>query len=235
MSENLHDIYQILSKAYGHQGWWPIKITAACPPGTVNSQGYHPGDYSYPQDDQQKLEICIGAILVQNTNWKNAIKAMDTLDSSGFFSLKGLLEASELELALAIKSAGYYNQKTRYLKNMAQFLQNCSFKKLEQFSTPMLRNLLLKLKGIGAETADKILLYALERCSFVVDAYTKRILLHQGIISPQANYESIKKLFQASLAKEITVFQEYHALLVLHGKKYYSKKPYGSSDFLLKP
>ncbi len=227
-------IYKTLLKTYGLQGWWPIPFTGNRLIQSNDSGGYHPGDYDIPMNDAQKLEIAVGAILTQNTNWNNVVTAMASLDAAGLCSMQGLLHGKIEQISLVIKSAGYHNQKAQYLKNFVHFLQQFPFKTLERESTETIREKLLGIKGIGPETADCILLYALKRPSFVVDAYTRRILSHLGIVSETAGYNSIKKLFESSLKKDPIVFQEYHALLVNHGKRYYSRKPYGNGDRILR-
>ena len=227
-------IYQTLLKTYGLQGWWPISFTGERSIQSSNNKGYHPGDYNYPLNDAQKLEIAVGAILTQNTNWNNVVSAMSSLAASGLFSMQGLLHGKMEQIAPAIKSAGYFNQKAQYLKNFVHFLKQNPIKKLELEPTEIIRGKLLDITGIGPETADCILLYALKKPSFVVDAYTRRILSHLGMVSETAGYDSIKKLFESALTKDLVVFQEYHALLVHHGKRYYSKKPYGNGDRILR-
>ncbi len=226
-------VYDILRKAYGPQGWWPILFTRNSGEKSSHFNGYHPGDYDYPKNGLQQLEICLGAVLTQNTNWKNVLLALGSLASSGLLSLERLLEAKNDQIALAIKSAGYYNQKAGYIKNLVLFLDDFPFDKLKRYSKDATRQKLLEIKGIGPETADSILLYSLKKNSFVVDAYTTRILSCLGIISPKLNYGSIQELFESSLKNDLIVFQEYHALLVQHGKEYYSRKPYGKNDRLL--
>ncbi|MCP4756534.1 MAG: endonuclease III domain-containing protein [Proteobacteria bacterium] len=233
--KRIETIYLTLLKTYGPQGWWPISFRRDRSGKHEGDGGYHPGDYRYPHHDSQKLEICIGAVLTQNTNWNNVLSALASLAGTGAISLNGLLEAEKEQLALAIKSAGYYNQKARYLRNLARFLQKYSFEKLERLPRESVRDLLLNVKGIGPETADCILLYALKKSSFVVDTYTKRILSRLGIISSNPDYDSVQRLFESSLANDLHLFQEYHALLVRHGKKFYRKKPYGDQDRLLVP
>jgi endonuclease-3 related protein len=228
-------VFNILFKSYGYQGWWPFIIA-------VNSDrassrlvdGYHPADYGYPRTTEQKLEVCLGSILTQNTNWKNAVQALTDLKNCGLFSLGELQSCDTNQIAVAIKSAGYYNQKARTIKNLASFLRQHSFSQLESKGTAAIRQKLLEIKGIGPETADCILLYALHKRSFVIDTYTKRILIKLDLVDDNVGYEALKALFESSLKKDLKLYQEYHALLVHHGKLHYSKKPYGISDRLLK-
>lgn len=223
----LQQIYNKLLTAYGQQGWWPLVGHDGCNPtktGSVN--GYHPGDYSFPANDEQRFEICVGAILTQNTGWPQVEKALVNLDKVCGISPNELLKIEEDKLKQAIKPAGYFNQKARKLKQFAQFY-------LELDGRMPLRDELLSVWGIGPETADSMLLYAFKVPSFVVDAYTKRVLLGQGLIGINAGYDDIKELFESNLDKDLKIYQEYHALLVEHAKRFYSKKPYGVGDFLV--
>lgn len=202
-------LYKQLSGLYGPQGWWPLIKT-----------GYHPLNYDTPKTSDEVFEVCIGALLAQNTNWNNAFKALKNMHENNLLSPKKLLNTNISKLKELLKPAGYYNQKTGYVLNFTK-----------QFSrkTPT-RDELLSIKGVGFETADSILLYAYKIPSFVVDAYTKRILTHHKIIKVGEKYNNVKKLFEASLPDDYKLYQEYHALLVEHGKLYYSKKPYGVKD-----
>ncbi len=227
----LTDLYERLLKSYGYQGWWPLYYSI--PPGVTfgnYKKGYHPGDYNFPQNSVQKLEICLGAILTQNTKWQNVVSALHSLNASNLFSLTALQKATSEQIAVAIKSAGYYNQKSQTIKRLVTFLRAHPFAKLKNESTPVAREKLLSIKGIGPETADCILLYALDKTSFVIDAYTTRICRQLRIIDKKTSYAELKHLFESSLEKKKELFQEYHALLVCHGKMYYSRKPYGVND-----
>jgi len=195
--------------------------------------GYHPGDYAYPKNENQALEICLGAILTQNTNWNNVLSALKRLDEEMGISVNNLLEIPQDQLALFIKSAGYFNQKADYLKNFIRFIHENPYNELKNKEAGFLREELIKIKGIGEETADSILLYAFKKPSFVIDAYTKRILIHLGLITSKTKYACAKKLFESALEPDVALYQEYHALIVKHGKMYYSKKPYGLNDPIL--
>lgn len=234
LQRKIQQLYQILLDQYGPQGWWPLSYSVNSLSNDFDEKGYHHGIYGYPTHNQQKLEICLGAILTQNTQWMNVIKALNSLRLKRITTLDRIREVKNNDLALAIKSAGYYNQKAKTIKNLTCLLDRYSFQNLEKLPQDDVREKLLNVKGIGPETADCILLYALKKESFVIDSYTKRILLYQGVISEQEKYNSIKQLFESSLKKNLVIFQEYHALLVQHGKKYYSKKPYGIEDAILR-
>lgn len=227
-------IYKILLKTYKNQGWWPLlelhsfKNKGTNPTKTGSVNGYHPDDYSYPKNKLQQLEICIGAILTQNTSWPQVEKALINLNGIKAIDPK-VIDDMDIELLKQlIRPAGYFNQKAIYLKEFTEFFLN-----LKPKDVPT-RKQLLEIKGIGDETADSIMLYAFSKPEFVVDAYTKRILLNLNLISEKSSYLEIKTLFESSLAKDYKIYQEYHALIVEHAKHHYSKKPYGKSDTLLK-
>lgn len=196
----LTKIYKRLLKKHGHQGWWPL----------INKGGYHPRDYNLPVSDNDRFEIAIGAILTQNTNWNNVKKALINLNNNSLLNAEQLLECDEERVKKCIKPAGYYNQKTKYLKNFTRFYT--------QLKNPPTRSELLNIKGIGKETADSILLYAYKQPSFVIDAYTKRIFKKIGVLKGDESYEKIKELFENNLPKDYKLYQEYHALIVEEGK-----------------
>ncbi|MBU2514901.1 endonuclease III domain-containing protein [bacterium] len=226
----IEDVFQRLMEHYGPQGWWPIVLTEDGKSTRRSAGGYHAGDYTYPHNDIQRLEICLGAILTQNTNWNNVVTALKNLKSSGSFSFAKLVTIEENDLARQIKSAGYYNQKAGYIKNFIRYLKQNPFSHEKHQETSILRKNLLQIRGLGPETVDCILLYAFNRYSFVVDAYTQRILGKLRIIENNTKYEFVKERFESSLPKDLFIYQEYHALLVEHGKRYYSRKPYGEGD-----
>lgn len=228
-------VYQVLLQAYGPQGWWPVRHTLGSLRNACDNRGYHPGCFDIPGNDQQRLEIALGALLTQNTAWTNASTALASLAENGKLSVQELLGAETEQIALAIRSAGYYNQKARAIKEFCRFLNQHPFAVLATKSTSDVRKLLLQVRGIGPETADCILLYALNRPSFVVDAYTRRIFSHLGIVPETIKYDSLQVLFEASLPPDHALFQEYHALLVQHGKQHYSRKPHGKGDAILRP
>jgi endonuclease-3 related protein len=227
----IRKIYECLFTSYGPQGWWPLTelhetsgknltITGAKP-------GYHPADYTYPQTRNQKFEIICGALLTQNTSWIQVEKALLNLKQINALSPESILSLDPETLREAIRPAGYYNQKATRLKTLAGW-----FSKLGD-GVPA-REELLSLKGVGPETADSILLYAFKQPSFVVDAYTKRIVTNLGLVDEKASYNEIKALFEENLPEDLAVYQEYHALLVEHAKRYYQKKSIRVNDIILK-
>ncbi len=222
----IYKIYKELYKTYGPQGWWPF-INYDGPNG-----GYHPDDYEFPRDEAEIFEVCLGSILTQNTTFSSVVKSLHNLNETNSLSVD-VIESMDIELLKkAIRPSGYYNQKAKYILEFIQF-----YKKLDG-DTPS-REELLKVKGIGEETADSILLYGYKKPHFVVDAYTKRILLELGFTDEKTKYKDVKLLMQNSLKECIKdetelfmVYQEFHALIVRHAKKFYSKKPYAHGCFL---
>ena len=223
----LNEIFTKLLDSYSYQGWWPITdYDGENPTKTGSTRGYHPKDYSFPRNSLQKFEIIVGAVLTQNTSWPQVEKSIINLKEAINLTPFELLNMDENEFKQAIKPSGYYNQKYNYLRNISEFYISL------QGSTP-LRKDLLSVKGIGPETADSILLYAYGEKEFVVDAYTRRIFSHLGLINKKDSYNKIKKLFEDNFEGEVNDYQEYHALIVEHAKNYYFKKPYGANDNIL--
>lgn len=226
----IENIYACLFDLYGPQGWWPLtdlyETKEKIPAKTGSLQGYHLSDYTYPRTGAQGFEIICGAILTQNTNWKQVEKALLNLKQIQAFSPEGILSLPSEILKEAIRPAGYYNQKATRLVTLANWF-------IELKDRIPTREELLSLKGVGPETADSILLYAFKQPSFVVDAYTRRIVTNVGFIGEKASYEEIKKLFEENLPLDFKIYQEYHALLVEHAKRYYKKKGSNTGCLLL--
>jgi len=167
--------------------------------------------------------------LTQNTAWKNVERAIENLKREGVLTPQGLIQVEESRLAELIRPAGYYNVKARRLKNFMDFLHReygRDLKGMFSESLATLREKILKVKGIGLETADSILLYAGEKPIFVVDAYTKRILYRHGIVTDGVSYQDIQDLFMSSLPRDISLYKEYHALLVKLAKTFCKTKPH---------
>ena len=201
MRDQLLEIYWLLFKAYGSQRWWP---------------------------GESPFEVMVGAILTQNTSWKNVEKSIHQLKGKGILHPEGILRLKESELASLIRSSGYFRIKADRLKTFVSFMFEEFGGKIEKMRRVPLRKMrtkLLSVKGIGPETADSILLYGLEKPVFVVDAYTKRVLLNHGMISEKASYEEVQDLFMKNLRPDVMVFNEYHALLVHLGKWVCRKAP----------
>ncbi len=199
-SERIKKFYEELHKKFGPQGWWPAETA---------------------------LECILGAILTQNTSWKNVEKALDNLKHENLISVEDLNIVKADELAELIRPSGYYNQKAVKIKNFISFLMeefSGSLDRMFAVDKGVLREKLLSLKGIGPETADSILLYAGAMPVFVVDAYTWRVLSRHGLVPEQTSYDEIQELFTDSLAENAGVFNEYHALLVRLGKEHCRKR-----------
>lgn len=215
MRRAIRDIYRILHAEYGPRGWWPTTAAGAVRP------AYSGG----PRREVERLEIIVGAILTQNTSWKNVERALENLIAKNLLNV-GKLQAVRLdELAETIRPSGYYNQKAIKLKAAADFLAEHPLKRLSRMPTADLRALLLSVRGVGPETADSILLYALGRPIFVIDAYTKRIASRLGLCSPTVDYHELQAMFQGNLPQDAPMFNQYHALLVEHGKNVCRTKP----------
>ncbi len=217
----IYNIYELLYDNYGPQGWWPI-----------TGYGYHKLDYNFPRDEREIFEVCLGSILTQNTTFKSVVKSLQNLHAKNALSAKALEEMDINELKEAIKPSGYFNQKARYILEFIKFYNSLD-------GTVPTREALLKIVGIGEETADSILLYGYNQLEFKVDAYTKRLLLELGLIDEKTRYAEIKNIMEGSIKEcvkdettRLMVYQEFHALIVEHGKKFYSKKPYGVGCFL---
>ncbi len=199
-SETLTEIYELLYEAFGPQHWWP---------------------------GETPFEVITGAILTQNTSWTNVEKAIANLKSAGHLSAEALYRIELSRLAELIRPAGYYNIKAKRLKTFLEWLFDSysgNLANIEPIATSRLREELLAIKGIGRETADSILLYALGRPIFVVDAYTARIAVRHGLIEPDADYEQLRELFESNLPQDTQLFNEYHALLVRAGKEFCKPK-----------
>ncbi|MGB9761278.1 MAG: endonuclease III domain-containing protein [Caldimicrobium thiodismutans] len=196
----LLEIFERLFQHFGPQKWWPAETP---------------------------FEVCVGAILTQNASWKNVEKAIANLKERGLLHPLKLYHLSLEELANLIKPSGYYNIKAKRLKNFVKFLvenYEGDLEKMKEERLETLREKLLQIRGLGPETVDSILLYALEKPVFVVDAYTYRILSRHNLCPEETTYEELQSFFYAHLEKDIELFKEYHALLVACGKTFCKKK-----------
>ena len=204
---------------YGPQGWWPLIELGSVhyQPGNKRYGGYHPNDYSFPKSEEQIFEICVGALLTQNTSWNQAARALLNLHDKKLLNPKLILSASESALHELIKPAGYFRQKTKKLKGFSKCFLELKGK------TPK-RKELLEAWGVGPETADSILLYAYNKPFFVVDAYTKRVFSRIGIVDKNATYHEIQKVAIKNLPEDSNLFNEYHALIVELAKNVCNKR-----------
>ena len=198
---NLSSLYNSLYSHFGSQGWWP-------------------GDSCY--------EYFIGCILAQNTRWERVVPVLERMRSRGITAPSEFLQLEREELAQIIRESGTFRRKAEYLQIAGNYMLSIGWNGHPDsvtISTERLRNELLSLKGIGHETCDCILLYVLERPVFVVDAYTKRILVRHCLCNKEAGYSEIQQLFTDYVETDIEVYKEYHALIVECAKKYCRPKP----------
>ncbi len=200
-SATLNEIYERLLKAYGPQHWWPAETT---------------------------LEVMVGAVLTQNTNWLGVERAITNLKRSGLLAVDRLHGVATDKLARIIRPSGYFNLKARRLKNLIALVVEDYSSDLEAMGwedTYKLRKALLAVKGVGPETADSILLYAFSRPVFVIDSYTRRVLSRHGLVEPTVDYTELQALFLQDLPLDASMFNEYHALLVNVGKSHCKRRP----------
>jgi endonuclease-3 related protein len=231
---DFNSLYQALYDHYGPQGWWPLMRFAGTNP-TLRGRltGYHEKRYDIPETVGDRLEIAIGAILTQNTTWPNAEKALMALEKAQCLSITAILNYPTDQLALLIKSSGYYNQKAIKLQNLMRFFCEISLNQLRTMPLAEAREKLLEVKGVGPETADSILLYACQRPIFVVDAYTRRFTTRMGLIPlDKATYEFVQSEFQRQVPASIEIYNEYHALIVQHSVHLCFAKPKCNECFL---
>jgi endonuclease III related protein len=175
---------------------------------------------------QSPFEVAVGAILTQNASWTNVEKAISNLRVHGLLDPVHMHQASVAQLEECIRPSGFFRQKTKKLLAFLAFLeQECAldFAALGNWETSVLRARLLAVKGIGLETADSILLYALHRPVFVVDAYTARIYNRHGVVPEEISYEELQDIFMRHIRHDAALFNEYHALLVRVGKDWCRK------------
>ncbi len=199
-------IYRLLIEAYGPRRWWPVTPEGGEEP--VYSGG--------PGTKAQVFEVAVGAVLTQNTAWKNAARAIAALNRNNMLSPERLAGTGVEKLAGIIRSSGYYNQKAGRLKGLAAHFMSTG---------AITRESLLGLNGIGPETADSIMLYAFREPYFVVDAYTRRVFGRLGLVEEASPYETIRGIFEMHIPRDVDIYQEYHALIVEHGKRFCRKVP----------
>jgi endonuclease-3 related protein len=200
MRKRLREIFEKLLSAFGQRHWWP-------------------GD--------SPLEIMVGAVLTQNTSWRNVEKAIDNMKGKGLLDMDALRLIEEDRLADVIRPAGFYRVKSKRLKALITDVHvryGASAEHMQQAPTWQLRDQLLSVKGVGPETADSILLYALDRPVFVVDAYTKRFLKNHGLYDGD-DYHDVQKFFTDNLPRDTYMFNEFHALLVCLCQRHCKKRP----------
>jgi len=198
---DLLSVYRTLFHRYGYRNWWP---------------------------GQTPIEIIIGAILTQNTAWKNVERAIANLKAHKMLSARALIRVEEKDLAELIRPSGYYNIKARRLKAFANFLeQNYRGSLAAMFRQPLerLRQEILQVNGIGPETADSILLYAGGLPIFVVDLYTHRVVTRHGWLPEKVDYHGIQSWFTTNLPEDIGLYNDFHAQIVAVGNEFCRAKP----------
>ncbi|MDH3309255.1 MAG: endonuclease [Gammaproteobacteria bacterium] len=196
---SVSEIYHRLYAANGRQHWWP-------------------GNGAF--------EIMVGAVLTQNTAWTNVERAIVNLKRARALSPAAIVHAHPRHLAAWLKPSGYFNVKARRLKALCRWvIEQGGVNKIARRETAELRAALLTVHGVGPETADDILLYSFKRPVFVIDAYTRRIFARLGLISGDEPYEVLRGLFERKFGTSVSRFNEYHALIVIHGKEICKKQP----------
>jgi len=197
--ELLREIYDRLLAAFGPQRWWPADT---------------------------RFEVILGAVLTQNTAWKNVAAAISNLRRHDLLSFERLCGLSAQELAVFIRSSGFFNQKAKKIRTLCDHILSKWGGGLDEFlaqDMESLRTELLTVRGIGPETADSIVLYAAFKPSFVVDTYTYRIFSRHGWVEEAISYEDLREYFMGAMEPDVPVFQEFHALLVRTGHLYCRK------------
>ncbi|MDA8216878.1 MAG: endonuclease [Dehalococcoidales bacterium] len=200
-NQGLLTVYERLLTQFGPQHWWPAETP---------------------------FEVVIGAILTQSTAWANVARAIASLKAAAALTPAALSAQDEDELATLIRPSGYFRVKARKVKAFVATLDReygGELARLFALPTPALRERLLAIYGVGPETADSICLYAAQRPLFVVDAYTRRIGSRLGLVAPDVTYAALQALFMESLAPDVALYNEYHALLVCHGKNVCRPRP----------
>ncbi len=207
----LTDMFEAMLAHLGPSGWWPA---------------------------QSPFEVALGAILTQNTNWSNVEKALANLRRHDLLDPEQLRLARPEVVEECIRPSGFFRQKAKKIQNFLDFLDQeraLDIKDLALLSTGELRKRLLAVKGIGPETADSILLYALDRPVFVVDAYTARICNQHGLVPEDVEYDELQDLFVSHLPERVEHYNEYHALLVRVGKEWCRKRGPRCDECPLRP
>ncbi len=197
----LTDIYNALYQFFGPQQWWP---------------------------GGSAFEVAVGAILTQNTNWGNVEKAITNIKAKKSLNARALHKMPHKRLASLIRPAGYFNVKAKRLTSFLDFLCNDfkgSMQRMKKNDISSLRKRLLSVHGIGPETADSILLYALDKPVFVIDAYTKRVMSRHKMVPENVGYHDLQELFHKHLPLDVQLFNEYHALFVMVGKHHCKPRP----------
>ena len=199
-------VHDLLLECYGPQHWWPARTS---------------------------FEVMVGAVLTQNTAWTNVEKAIANLHAAQAMDAEVILHAPQRRVAAWIRPAGYFNVKAKRLRNFcAWYVARGGEKKLRRVDSAALRHELLSINGVGPETADDILLYAFHRPSFVIDAYTRRLLSRLQLVAGDESYENLREHIETRLQGEargkretVALYNEFHALIVRHAKDFCRPRP----------
>lgn len=195
-------VFELLFSAYGPQGWWPA---------------------------ESPFEVMIGAVLVQNTNWSNVRKAIDSLNAAGVLSPQGILSLPAESLEELIRPAGYFRIKAKRLRSLIAFFIDAYAADIDQMRSvdmDKLRKQLLGVHGIGPETADSILLYAVEKPALVVDAYAQRVYTRHNWVPHNSSYDQLQSHIASEFPANAASYNEFHALLVEVGKRHCRSAPH---------
>lgn len=193
------EVYHLLHARYGDQNWWPA---------------------------ESPFEMMVGAILTQNTRWENVEDAIGNLRNASMLNPESIISCDTGVLESLIRPSGFFRQKSRRLIEFSSFLlAHNGTRGLKRWATRYLRARLLEVHGIGPETADSILLYALDKPLFVVDAYTRRIFSRLGMFEASMKYDDIQNFFFQRIPNSLQLYREFHALIVVHAKQHCSSKP----------
>ncbi|MFY9975471.1 MAG: endonuclease III domain-containing protein [Chromatiaceae bacterium] len=205
--ERLRGVFDALLGTYGPQHWWPADTA---------------------------FEVMVGAVLTQNTAWTNVERALQRLAARVPLEAQAILDLPLEALAQALQPSGYFNVKAQRLRAFCEaFIAEGGLERLGALETGELRRRLLAIRGVGPETADDMLLYAFGRPVFVVDAYTRRVFTRLGLLTGQEGYETIRAAFESALGPDPALYNEYHALIVRHGKDLCRPRPRCADCFLL--
>ncbi len=195
----LRAVYRRLFDRYGPQHWWPARTP---------------------------FEVVVGAVLTQNTAWRNVERAIANLDAAGALDPDALLALPHARVASLLRPSGYFNVKAQRLRAVCRWIVgHGGMGRLRHWPTARLRAALLDVHGVGPETADDILLYAFGRPVFVVDAYTRRLFARLGLLDGDPGYEALRAAFERALGPDTPLFNAYHALIVRHGKAHCGVRP----------
>jgi len=201
MHNRLHQYFQLMNARYGQTGWWPA---------------------------DSPFEIAVGAILTQNTSWTNVESALNNLKTHQLLHPERILNGPLDRLENALRPSGFFRVKAKRLRHFCRYLIDTHHSNMESLASlplPKLRRQLLDIHGIGPETADDIILYACHKPVFVIDAYTRRIFGRHGLLDKHVPYEDGRAFFENHLERDVALFKEFHALIVLTGKDYCKSAP----------